>query len=81
MRPSGHFAACPWEEKAWLFCGSDRGGQRAAILYTLIQTCRLNDPQAWLAEVLARIAGYPAQKIGQPLPWNWATRTQLSEAA
>jgi len=43
--------------KAWLFAGSDRGGDRAAVLYTLIQTARLNDvdPQAWLADVLARI--------------------------
>ena len=51
----------PLGRKAWLFCGSDRGGQRAAILYTLIQTARLNavDPQAWLADVLARIADHP----------------------
>lgn len=53
----------PLGRKAWLFCGSDRGGQRAAILYTLIQTARLNDidPQAWLADVLARIADHPAE--------------------
>ena len=40
--------------KAWLFAGSDRGGDRAALMYTLIQTARLNDvdPQAWLADVL-----------------------------
>lgn len=45
----------PLGRKAWLFCGSDRGGQRAAVLYTLIQSARLNDvdPQAWLADVLA----------------------------
>lgn len=50
----------PLGRKAWLFCGSDRGGQRAAILYTLIQTARLNevDPQAWLADILARIADH-----------------------
>src|SRR5712671_6394039 len=43
--------------KSWLFAGSDRGGERAAVMYTLIQTCRLNnvDPQAWLADVLGRI--------------------------
>ena len=43
--------------KAWLFAGSDRGGERAALMYTLIQTARLNDidPQAWLSDVLARI--------------------------
>lgn len=48
----------PLGRKAWLFSGSDRGGERAAILYTLIQTARLNniDPKAWLADILARIA-------------------------
>ena len=63
----------PLGRKAWLFCGSDRGGQRAAVLYTLIQTARLNevDPQAWLADVLARIAEYPARQLDQLLPWNW----------
>ncbi|TPW28111.1 IS66 family transposase [Pararhizobium mangrovi] len=63
----------PLGRKAWLFCGSDRGGQRAAILYTLIQTAKLNDvdPQAWLADVLARIAGHPAHRIDDLLPWNW----------
>src|SRR5215831_2798492 len=42
--------------KSWLFAGSDRGGERAAVMYTLIQTAKLNDidPQAWLADVLAR---------------------------
>lgn len=62
--------------KAWLFCGSDRGGQRAAILYTLIQTARLNnvDPQAWLADVLARIADHPATRLDELQPWNWQLR-------
>ncbi|WP_062342438.1 IS66 family transposase [Novosphingobium sp. CCH12-A3] len=66
----------PLGRKAWLFCGSDRGGERAAVLYTLIQTARLNDvdPQAWLADVLARIADHPAAKLDQLLPWNWAVR-------
>ena len=63
----------PLGRKAWLFCGSDRGGQRAAILYTLIQTARLNDvdPQAWLADVLARIADHPATRLDELLPWHW----------
>jgi transposase len=63
----------PLGRKAWLFCGSDRGGQRAAILYTLIQTARLNDidPQAWLADVLARIADHPVSRLDELLPWNW----------
>jgi transposase len=59
--------------KAWLFAGSDRGGERAAFMYSLIATAKINDidPQAWLADVLARIAGHPAQKLGELLPWNW----------
>jgi hypothetical protein len=46
--------------KSWLFAGSDRGGERAAVMLTLIQTAKLNnvDPQAWLADVLARIADH-----------------------
>jgi len=65
----------PLGRKAWLFCGSDRGGQRAAILYTLIATAKLNDvdPQAWLADVLARIANHPASRLDDLLPWNWPT--------
>jgi hypothetical protein len=60
--------------KAWLFCGSDRGGQRAAVMYSLIGTAKLNnvDPQAWLADILARIADYPASPLDDLLPWNWA---------
>jgi transposase len=63
----------PLGRKVWLFCGSDRGGQRAAILYTLIQTAPLNDidPQAWLADVLARIANHPVNRLDELLPWNW----------
>jgi len=59
--------------KSWLFCGSDRGGQRAAVMYTLIGTAKLGnvDPQAWLADVLARIAEHPAQGLDELLPWNW----------
>ncbi len=66
----------PLGRKAWLFCGSDRGGQRAAIVYSLIQTCRLNDvdAQAWLADVLARIAEHPISKLSDLLPWNWQPR-------
>ena len=63
----------PLGRKAWLFCGSDRGGDRAAVIYTLIQTAKLNDvdPQAWLADVLARIADHPSQRLDELLPWNW----------
>ena len=57
----------------WTFAGSDRGGERAAAIYTLIETAKLNgvDPQAWLADVLARIADHPAKRITDLLPWNW----------
>ena len=60
--------------KSWLFCGSDRGGQRAAVMYSLIVTAKMNDvdPQAWLADVLARIADHPARRLDELLPWNWA---------
>ena len=59
--------------RAWLFAGSDRGGERAAAVYTLIATAKLNgvDPQAWLADVLARIADHPASRLDQLLPWHW----------
>ena len=68
--------------KAWLFAGSDRGAERAALIATLIMTAKLNgvDPQAWLADVLARIAGHPAQHLGELLPWNW-TRDPVRLAA
>jgi transposase len=69
--------------KAWLFAGSDRGGERAAILYGLIVTAKLNDidPQAWLADVLARIAGHPANRLDELMPWNWAANGAMSKAA
>ena len=59
--------------KNWTFCGSDSGGHRAAAMYTLIETCKLNnvDARAWLADVLARIADHPARQIASLLPWNW----------
>ena len=68
MRPpprapdSGHYEAA-----------SDRGGQRAAAMYSLIVTARMNgvDPQAWLADTLARIATHPVHRLDELLPWNW----------
>jgi transposase len=59
--------------KAWLFAGSDRGGERAAAMYSLVVTARLNDidPRAWLADVLDRIADHPASRLHELLPWNW----------
>ena len=70
--------------KSWLFAGSGRGGQRAAAMYSLIVTAKLNnvDPQAWLADVLRRIAGHPASRIEDLLPWNWqAHQPPRSEVA
>jgi transposase len=69
--------------KSWLFAGSDRGGQRAAAMYSLIGTAKLNgvDPQAWLADVLARIAEHPAHRIDDLLPWNWRPQAPRSQAA
>lgn len=71
--------------KSWLFVGSDRGGVRAAIMYTLIGTAKLNDidPQAWLADVLERIASHPIQRLPELLPWHWrpATAARNSNAA
>jgi hypothetical protein len=59
--------------KAWLFAGSDRGGERAAAIYSLIITAKLNnvDPKAWLADVLARIGDHRASRLDELLPWNW----------
>jgi len=70
--------------KSWLFAGSDRGGERAAAMYSLIVTAKMNDidPQAWLADVLARIAEHPASRLDELLPWNWRTAgAAISRAA
>src|SRR5260370_16628604 len=57
----------------WTFAGSDEGGRRAAAIYTLIETAKLNDvdPLAWLADVLARLQDHPAKRIADLLPCNW----------
>ena len=67
----------------WLFAGSDRGGERAAAIYTLIATAKLNaiDPQAWLADVLRRIADHPASRLADLLPWNWKPTATTAVAA
>jgi transposase len=69
--------------KNWTFAGSDAGGRRAAAIYTLIQTAKLNDidPQAWLADVLARLPDHPAKRINDLLPWNWCQQQPAAEAA
>ena len=63
--------------KAWLFTGSDRGGERAAAIYTLIVTAKFNglDPRGGPASVLRRIADYPASRLDELLPWNCLERT------
>jgi transposase len=68
--------------KNWLFAGSDAGGRRAAAIYSLIETAKLNgvNPQLYLADVLTRIADHPARQIGDLLPWNW-TPADLQRAA
>jgi hypothetical protein len=69
--------------KAWLFAGSDRGADRAAVMLTLIMTARLNDvnPKAWLANVLARIADLPASRLPELLPWEWKRIRQAESSA
>jgi transposase len=66
----------------WTFCGSDRGGERAAAIYTLIATAKLNDinPEAWLADVLRRINDHPAARLDELLPWNWERRNATMAA-
>jgi transposase len=63
--------------KSWLFAGSERGAERAAVMYTLIGTAKLQeiDPQAWLADVLRRINDQPVSKLNELLPWNWRKHT------
>ena len=59
--------------KSWLFAGSDRGGDRAAVMYSLIVSAKMNDvdPQDWLAHVLATIAQHPTNRLDELLPWNY----------
>jgi len=68
--------------KSWLFAGSDRGGQRAAAMYSLIVTAKMNgvDPHAWLADVLSRIASHPAHRLAELLPWNWTPNASVISA-
>jgi transposase len=60
--------------KNWLFAGSKAGGQRAAAIYSVIETCKLNgiEPQAYIADVIEKIAsGWPASRWDELMPWNW----------
>ncbi len=69
--------------KSWLFAGSERGAARAAAMTTLIATAKLNevDPLAWLADVLARIAGMPQSRLAELLPWEWKKLNRRAVAA
>lgn len=66
--------------KNWLFTGSDLGGERAAVMYTLIETARMNDidPQAYLRAVIDRIADHPMKRIDELLPWNISSAAMQS---
>jgi len=69
--------------KNWLFAGSDAGGDRAAAIYTLIETAKLNglDPEAYLRDVLGRIADHPINRVAELLPWNINTQPPQAVAA
>ena len=69
--------------KSWLFAGSERGADRATVMTTLITTAKMNDvdPQAWLADVLARIAEHPAHRLDDLLPWNWPSLEARAQRA
>jgi transposase len=69
--------------RSWLFAGSDRGAERAAVMNTLIMTARLNDidPKAWLADVFARIADHPQTRLHELLPWVWKPQAGTPVAA
>ncbi len=58
--------------KNWLFAGSDSGGEHAAVLYSLIGTCRLNnmEPEKWLRYVIDHIQDWPANRVRDLLPWK-----------
>lgn len=68
--------------KAWLFAGSDRGGERAAIMYSMIVTAKMNDidPQAWLADVFTRINDIPQNRLHELLPWEWKAKREAQQA-
>ena len=66
----------------WTFAGSDEGGRRAAAIYTLVETAKLNgvDGQAWLADVLARLPDHSVRRIAELLPWNWQPPSSVAQA-
>jgi transposase len=69
--------------KNYLFAGSDAGGERAAAIYSLIETAKLNglDPEAWLRDILTRIADHPINRVAELLPWKWLAARSQAQAA
>jgi len=69
------------ERKNFLFFGSDAGGERAAAIYSLVETAKLNglDPEAYLREVFERIAEHPINRIEELLPWNIGRRLEQAQ--
>jgi hypothetical protein len=69
--------------KNWLFAGSDAGGDRAAIFYTLIRSAKLNglEPEAYLRDVLTRIGEHPVNRLDDLLPWRWASQAPAAKLA
>ncbi len=72
-----------FERRGNLFAGSDAGGERAAAAYSLLETAKLNglDPEAYLREVIGRIADHPINRIAELLPWNIGLASPIRVAA
>ena len=92
MPPNEPCVASPWAGAAGCSPGplehrdvhsGTRGGERAAAIYTLIETAKLNnvDPQAWLEDVLRRLPDHPARRLADLLPWNWQPRAGAANLA
>ena len=69
-------------KKNYLFCGSDAGGERAAAIYSLIGTAKLNglNPEAYMREVLSRVADHPINRVEELLPWNLAAEVAAQKS-
>ena len=69
--------------KSWLFAGSERGGERAAFMFTLTTSCKMNDidPQAWMADILTRLPDIIVSRLPELLPWNWKAEQEAVKTA
>ena len=83
MQPKERYVESPLAENRGSSPALDRGGKRAAVMYSLIVTAKMNDidPQAWLADVLARIADHPVHKLDELMPWSWAAERERRKLA